>query len=71
MLCVCLGCCEAEFGSSEILKITCISVFAFITCVEFVYEAFQLHYKLWEKHGITGQGSFLYICVWAKLRASC
>jgi CDP-diacylglycerol pyrophosphatase len=30
-----------------------------------------LHYKLWEKHGITGQGSYLYLCVLAKLRASC
>jgi hypothetical protein len=45
--CVCLGCCAAEFGSSgETYELLCISVFAFITEVEFVYEAFRLYYKL-------------------------
>jgi hypothetical protein len=49
--CVCPGFCAAEFRSSEgTYKLHCISVFAFITRVEFVYEAFRLYYKLWEKH---------------------
>jgi hypothetical protein len=62
--CVCVGCCAAEFGSSGgTYELPCISVFVFITGVEFVYEAFRLHYKLWEKRGITGHGSYLYICV--------
>jgi hypothetical protein len=46
-------------------------VFAFITHVELLNEGFQWHYNLWEKRGITGLGSSLYVCVWAKLRASC
>jgi hypothetical protein len=38
-------------------------VFAFITRVEFVYEAFRLHYRLWEKRGITEQREIIYIYV--------
>jgi hypothetical protein len=38
-------------------------VFAFINHVEFVYEAFRLHYKLWEKRGITEQREVIYIYV--------
>jgi hypothetical protein len=66
--CVCPGFCAAEFGISGLTKLPCISVFAFITGVEFVCEAFRLYYKLREKHG---RGNCLYLCVWAKLRASC
>jgi hypothetical protein len=62
--CVCLGCCASEFGSSRgTYELPCISVFAFITRVEFVYEAFRLHYKLREKRGITGQRVVIYIYV--------
>jgi hypothetical protein len=44
---VCLGCYAAEFGiSGGTYELPCISVFAFITRVEFVHEAFRLHYKL-------------------------
>jgi hypothetical protein len=38
-------------------------VFAFITRVKFVYEAFRLRYKLWEKRGITEQREIIYIYV--------
>jgi hypothetical protein len=62
--CVCLGCCAAKFRSSGgTYELPCISVFTFITCMEFVYEAFRLRYKLWEKRGITGQRVVIYICV--------
>jgi hypothetical protein len=63
--CVCLGCCAAEFRSSRgTYELPCISVFAFITQVEFAYEAFRYQYKLWEKHGITGQRviTYIYVC---------
>jgi hypothetical protein len=53
-LSVCLGCCADEFGSSAgTYELPCISVFAFITRVEIVYEVFGLHYKLWENRDIT------------------
>jgi hypothetical protein len=44
-------------------ELPCILVFAFITRVEFVYDAFPLHYKLWEKRGITEKRVIMYISV--------
>jgi hypothetical protein len=71
MLCVCLGCCAAEFGSSGgTLNYLYISL-RIHNPHGICLQGFWLHYKLWEKLGITGQGSYLYLCVWAKLRASC
>jgi hypothetical protein len=70
--CVCLGCCAAKIGSSRgTYELPCISVFAFITRVEFAYEAFGFHYKLWERHGITGQRVITYIYVRGRSYASC
>jgi hypothetical protein len=63
--CVCLGCCAAEFKSSGgTYELSCISIFEFITQMEFAYEAFRFQYKLWEKHGTTGQRviTHIYLC---------
>jgi hypothetical protein len=63
---LCLSCCTAEFDSSGTYELPCTSIFTFITQVKFAYEIFRFEYKLWERHGITGQ---IYVCGWSY--ASC
>jgi hypothetical protein len=69
--CVWLGCCAAEFGSSGgTYELSCISIFAFITRVEFAYGAFRFQYVM-GKHVTTGQRVITHIYVCGPSYASC
>jgi hypothetical protein len=58
------------FYGSAIYRPVYISIhlpIAFITRVQFAYDASRFHCKLWEQHVITGASNYLYLFVWLKL----
>jgi hypothetical protein len=64
LLCLCWLLRSRVQSSERTYELPCISIFIFITRAEFAYEAFQFQYKLWEKHGTTGQRviTYIYLC---------
>jgi hypothetical protein len=65
VLLLCLSVLVVAQPSSEVPEeLPCISVFVLITRLEFVYEAFRSHYKLWENRGTTEQRVtiYMYVC---------